>query len=373
MSFDNRDPEYSVHHVDFLNDSLVDLPKTRSGDFVTFMDDLFRRYIEHVKAIDQTTFLGQVIATRRSIIEGVCVALLRSLQNVVAGNRSAAYADLDMALKSLGASFRALCPKKDMSMFVNPMYRFRTSDGTKTFERKELFHIPFQLTDLIKETRYSVAGLPCLYLGGSTHVCWKELGQPDINTVSVSRYAAVPNSNLKVLNFGHRMPVLAAYTYNDPGQFLTASSESAFIAAQVACWPLMAICSIRVPDRTKHERPEYLMPQLVLKWITTTRAFHGVRFFSTHYDEYMDNPRTYMNYVFPASAIAPQGYCATLKSLFVLSEPKTWAQAKALPISVAGKSRAIYKINGIIDTRLENDFGVAEDGLLTLPLDTLTP
>lgn len=362
-----------MHHIDFLNDPLVDLPKTRSGDFVAFMDNLFQRYIEHVKAVNQKTVLGRVIATRLSTIQGACTALMQSLQNVVAGNRTPAYADLDMALNILGPHFNALCPSGDMSVFVNPMYRFRSLDANKTFERKDLFHIPFQLKNIIKEMRYSVGGLPCLYLGGSTHVCWKELGQPDINTISVSRYAAVPNTNLRVLNFGHRMPVLAAYARTEPNRFLTANSENAFMAAQVACWPLVAICSIRVPDRSKPEQPEYLMPQLVLEWITQTRAFHGVRFFSTHYEEYMDNPKTYMNYVFPASAIAPQNYCANLQSLFELTEPKTWAQAKALPISLAGISRPIYNIHGVVDGGLEADFGLAEDGLLTLPLDIVKP
>ncbi|MCA9008495.1 MAG: hypothetical protein KDB01_02055 [Planctomycetaceae bacterium] len=47
-----------MHHVDFLNDDLVDIPKTRSGDFVAFMDDLFQRYIRHVQSVDQTLFWG---------------------------------------------------------------------------------------------------------------------------------------------------------------------------------------------------------------------------------------------------------------------------------------------------------------------------
>lgn len=113
------------------------------------------------------------------------------------------------------------------------------------------------------------------------------------------------------------------------------------------------------------------MPQLVLEWITKTRQFHGIRFFSTHYREYMDHPKTYMNYVFPASAIAPTDYCKTLMGLFELTEPKTWAEAKALP--VAGVSRPSYKIRDVIDAALEAEFGRAEDGLLGLPLDAVNP
>lgn len=158
------------------------------------------------------------------------------------------------------------------------------------------------------------------------------------------------------------MPVLAAYTATHQNRFLVPNTEVAFIAAQVACWPLVAICSIRVPDRNKPELPEYAVLQLVLEWITKTRALHGIRFVSAHYDEYMDNPKTYVNYVIPASAIAAQDYCANLKQLFELTEPKTGAEAKALPI--ASVARPIYRIRAMIDTALEAEFGRAEDGVL---------
>jgi hypothetical protein len=361
-----------MHHIDFLNDDLVDLPKTWTGDYVAFMDDLFCKYIRHVQAVDRRTPLGVVISTKLGAIQVACDALMRSLRAVLSGDRTTAYKELDVALTGLGPHFDALCPKGDMSTLVNPIYRFR-SLGDKPFLRKDLFHIPFHLPHLIKEMRYSVAGLPCLYLGGSTHVCWRELGEPALNTIAVARYSAVPNSNLRVLNFGHRMPVLAAYTETEPNRFLAPNTEVAFIAAQVACWPLVAICSIRVPDRSRPERPEYAIPQLVLEWITRTRAFHGIRYFSTHYDEYIDNPKTYMNYVFPASAIAPRDYCTNLIGLFELTEPKTWDDAKAIPVSLAGISRPIYKTREKIDVDLENEFGRIEDGLLNLPLDIIIP
>ena len=110
-----------MHHIDFLNDDLVDLPKTRSGDFVAFMDDLFRRYIRHVQAINTRTPLGLMIATRLGTIQAACDALMRSLRAVLAGDRATAYTELDVALSGLGPHFDALCPKGDMSAFMNPI------------------------------------------------------------------------------------------------------------------------------------------------------------------------------------------------------------------------------------------------------------
>lgn len=351
--------------IDFLNDDISDLPKTRSGDFVSFIDDLYKKYIAHVKGVDQSSVLGKIIATRLSRVIATCNLLMSALQKVVGGDRTAAYADLDLALTGLGPHFNMLCPRGDMSAFVNPMYRFRTR-GADPWQRHQIFHIPFESLNFIKEQRYSYARLPCLYLGGSTHVCWRELGEPNLDTIAVSHYSANARTSLRVLNFGHRLPLLAAWVYNEPQFFQGLTREASVIAAHVACWPIVAICSIRVPDRSKPERPEYLIPQLVLEWITATREFHGIRYFSTHYDEYADDPKTYLNYVFPAQTTPAEGLCSVLAGLFQLTEPKTWAEARALP--PAGKKRPIYKLNGSILQDLEDEYGRAEDGILGLPL-----
>ena len=142
-----------VNHIDFLNDDLVDLLKTRDGDFVEFMEDLFRRYVRHVRTVDKQTTLGRVIATRLNTIQSTCDALMRSLRAILSGNRDTAYNELDMALIGLGPHFDALCPKGDISTLVNPIYRFR-SLADKPFLRKDLFHIPFHLPHLIKEMHF---------------------------------------------------------------------------------------------------------------------------------------------------------------------------------------------------------------------------
>jgi hypothetical protein len=120
-----------------------------------------------------------------------------------------------------------------------------------------------------------------------------------------------------------------------------------------------------VPDR-----PEYLVPQLVLEWITRTHQFHGVRYFSTHYTEYPDDPKTYMNYVLPARTTPDVGYCSELCDLFELTDPVSWAAAKVA--QVAGARRPRYKTHGAFDASLEGEFGRAEDGLLNMPLHRLT-
>lgn len=355
--------------VDFLDSDAADLPKTRVGGYPAFVNRVFDDYRSHLERIAPQTFIDHTLRAEIARVVGLSTAIRQIIALLITGDRSTAYNQLDIALRGLGAHLRALMPSGDMSQFLDPLYRFRIVRNAP-YTAGELFHIPFYLRHIVGPMRYSVAGLPSLYLGGSSHVCWRELGEPDLATISVSRFHAVQNTNLRVLNFGHRLPLLAAYVANVPQDCSGATTAGAFVKAQVACWPLIAACSVRVPDRNSADRPEYLLPQLVLEWITRTHQFHGIRYFSTHYSEYPDDPKTYMNYVFPARTNPPVGYCSDLCGLFELTHPVSWAQAKSIPSATSRRPR--YKTREVLDTELETEFGRAEDGLLNMPVHPLS-
>ncbi len=354
--------------VDFLNSDTVDLPKTRIGAYTDFVDHLLDEYQNQINRVVKRRFIDRAISNELKRVVPLSNAVREVVKMVIGGDRTSAYNRLDTALHELGPHLRALMPSGDMSQFVNPMYRFRPA-GQSTFYKGDLFHISFDLRHIVKPMRYSVAGLPSLYLGGSTHVCWRELGERNLATIAVSRFEAVANTNLKVLNFGHRLPVLASYVAKVPGDFNGPTPAAAMIAANVACWPLIAACSVRVPDAKATERPEYLVPQLMLEWITRTHQFHGIRYFSTHYSEYPDDPKTYMNYVFPAKSNSAIGYCSELCQLFKMTDPVSWSVAKNAPI--ANVKRPKYKTREVLDMALESEFGRAEDGLLGMSVDWL--
>jgi hypothetical protein len=355
--------------VEFLAGAVADLPKTRSENYPEFMDRLFDEYQAEVRRVSSTHSLEAAIRRQLSKIEPLSDALREVIALVVGDDREAAYSQLDAALSAMRSHLSMLMPPGDMSRLLDPMYRFRTNPPNPCF-KGDAFHIPFEARDKVKPMRYSVAGLPSLYLGGSTHVCQRELGQ-DLSTVAVSRFHAVQGKGLKVLNFGFRPRVLAGYVKGMPHLFEGDTNETVMVLGNVACWPLIAACSVRVPDRGVPDRPEYLVPQLVLEWITKTHDYHGIRYFSTHYSEYPDNPKTYMNYVFPSRSSAASGYCADLCAFFELTDPVSWAEAKAA--HPAGVDRPRYRTRTILDDALEAEFGRAEDGLIGLPVGSLAP
>lgn len=355
--------------IDFFNSDILDLPKERdSDDFMGYVSKMMDEYRIQMQRVKNRTLVDKVITTRITLVHEVTVLLQDCLNAYFQGYPHQAYHMIDKVMAELGPHFDMLCPRMDMSGLINPMYRFRTA-GDKPFDCKDLFHIPFESRHFVGPMRYSIPGLPCLYAGGSTYVCWRELRQPDLNTIWVSRVQAKPDTKLKVLNFGQRPTCFAAWIASRTDEFKDLNRNTAVLGAAVACWPLLALCSIRVRHDNGRFKPEYVVPQLVLQWITNKRRFHGVRYFSTHYSEYHDDPKSYMNYVFPASTVGVTGHCPDLSSLFELTEPMLWNSVKGE--SAPPAKRPVYKFHGKVLDDLEQDYGHVEDVLLNKPTQSI--
>lgn len=204
----------------------------------------------------------------------------------------------------------------------------------KRFSSAELFHIPFEHRGRVSSQRYSIPGLPCLYLGASTYVCWEELGRPAFSSVYVMALQLRDPSRFKVLD-------LAVVPHFVPSMNLiqqwqaSASNKQAiedYLVALVVCWPLMAACSTRVMEPRDPFKPEYVVPQLLLQWIRQSNNLQGVRYFSTKVGNVSD-PRLGANYVIPARVSHEFGHCPTLKSLFEVTTPWNWEATLAAPPS----------------------------------------
>ena len=51
-----------------------------------------------------------------------------------------------------------------------PMYKCRENSKLFHFSKDEMFHIPYEKRNLVGNQRFSLSGLPCLYLGGSSYI-----------------------------------------------------------------------------------------------------------------------------------------------------------------------------------------------------------
>ena len=206
---------------------------------------------------------------------------------------------------------------------TNRLYRMRLGCNTD-ISRKEIFHIPFDQRHIVSTQRYSIPGLPCFYLGGSLYTCWREMGSPNFEDIHVSAFVVNCDPGLKFLDFS-KTPKWIANWLAQKSDTLD-DDQNRFLSAQIVLWPLIAACSIKSLYPKANFKPEYIIPQMLLQWLTKNITdFDGIRHFSTHVeDTTTDNPHWICNYILPVRQVNHSGYCERLKQSFRFTKPHLW-------------------------------------------------
>ena len=83
-------------------------------------------------------------------------------------------------------------------MLEHSLSFYRARIGVEKIKGKDMLHIPFNKRGVVDTQRFSISGLPCLYLSTTSFGTWLELGLPEAEYFQVSSFK-IPK-DLKVLN-----------------------------------------------------------------------------------------------------------------------------------------------------------------------------
>jgi hypothetical protein len=323
--------------IDFFNDNGAELPKTRSTskqdqDFSSFLELTFANYLNLLSSLSPDEYLAKEILAKKSIVECLCKHLLAAVRHSEKGLPHMAFQEVSDGIELVKVHLNPLATLEvGQTKQFSELYRIRIkSPGGSRFQKKDLFHIPFESRHLVRTQRYSVPGLPCLYMSGSLYAAWEEMGRPKFDGIYFARFKPSAKATIKVLNFGYRPAQFAAYINAMPQRFTNGSSLANLAVSYAVCWPLIAACSIKKTHKDAQFVAEYSVPQLLLQWVISSTEYDGIRYFSTHIDHYPDSPTLGCNFVFPAKAIAANGYCENLRTKFEMTEPIYWPFAAQL-------------------------------------------
>lgn len=164
-------------------------------------------------------------------------------------------------------------------------FRARVGDNYP-FEKKEMTHIPANKRGKIGSNRYTSNGIPCLYIGNSIYVCWEELRRPPIDELWVSRFW--PTNSVKLLNLSITGGDLINSQYCLKH---VRGSEDAYKQAIIeffSLWILQSACSVKVKEKDRAFREEYIVPQLLTQTLKK-HGLDGIMYFSTSV------PKVYLN------------------------------------------------------------------------------
>ncbi len=301
-------------------------PPDEGASYPAYVQRLLKGYINQLKAVDGKDYLSTELLKRFDYISQLSTRILDALSCYYGGLPHRSY-DLVADGLSDGRAFIAdLVTPHSISQNLEYLYRMRISDEKdgKAFRRQDLFHMPFELRHKVESRRYSIPGLPCLYLGGSSYVCWEEMERPEFSKIYIARFKAVKEEDLRVLDLGYRPELIAALIESEGDKIQRPSRKSQFVLAQATLWPIIAACSIKARIKSTHFKPEYILPQLLLQWLTSEIICDGVRYFSNNIFFYPNTVTPVSNFVFPTRKQKDKGYCEDLCSKFELSEPVSW-------------------------------------------------
>jgi hypothetical protein len=277
----------------------------RSGSIQKRTDaviSLFRSYLSNEKdEIEKITGLSDYAVTLK--IDKTQKEINQILSAFLRGNQQDALQKTHAMMKAM--RFDKLGPGR-------ALYKSRENGRLFHFTKDEMFHIPYDKRSLVGNQRFSLSGLPCLYLGGSSYICWEELGRKDFSTSNYCGYSLKDEINM----FDMLLPTQITNPH------------------QVRRIVLILACSLAA-NREQLFKPEYILSQCILH-VLINRSFYNhslfcVRFYSTHllngdadYFEF-DYPNEdvlsrYINYVFPAASSKDEGYSEELKKIFHQTE-----------------------------------------------------
>ncbi|MFD0051437.1 hypothetical protein ACFVHQ_19300 [Actinomycetes bacterium NPDC127524] len=304
------------------------LPLTRNNnDFQAYLEDILNGFLEVVD--DIYTKIPRKYNLLQDInldnVKALSSAITTTIKEYYKGYPNVAYDKLAQVIEN------HLTPNGYLEHIMtldntweNILYKMRTGTGT-VYSKDEMFHIPFRLRGLVSTNRYSIPGLPCVYLGSSPLTCWEELNKPDLNSVQTSLFVV---KNISYLDFS-TPPEAVIDKLKLQFQFRGIKDTDMSkiydeLVSYVVLWPLMAACSIRVRNPRDSFKPEYIIPQLLLQWIRQSE-FDGISYFSTKVNRYsMKTATFYRNFAFPVQTQADDGYCSVLKEKFEITDAVPW-------------------------------------------------
>lgn len=170
-----------------LNDKNFYAPFEIDNDY-EYYDDLLKKYRKFctvLKAIgaDETCigiaekYTNRILEAVRFYNNGKVSSAHQKIKNLVRE-----CIDNEMAKNSIGDSFAFHGNHKSELQ----LFRARVSENFVVYEPKDMLHLPKKKRSKTGNYRFSIPGIPSVYLGNSSYACWIELGCPSEHDFNVA-------------------------------------------------------------------------------------------------------------------------------------------------------------------------------------------
>lgn len=273
------------------------IPPFNSGDksYVNALTEQLNDYKEFIiSTINPDTYIIKKI-------EKISTLILSTISNIKKANSQKAYEGICNFINDEKGNINF--PIYTLNK-KNPLIRLRYSESDLLC-RKDIFHIPFTQRHNISQQRYSITGVPCLYLSGCAFTAWLELNKPNFSNLWCAGFRA--KTDIKVLDLAVRLDSII--------------KESDF-TGRLIFYPLVIATSFVAKYPKSPFKEEYIISNILLQAIINNTDLNGIRYFSTKISNYK-NEYAWMatNIVLPAKSESGD-YDKTLISSLLLTFPQ---------------------------------------------------
>lgn len=265
-----------------LNDFELPREVEKDSDYMTDLEIYLEKYYEHINKN-----LRQYPESVRGIEENIEL-IKQCLSNYYDGRLADAYNNIkkilvkyasgddltEFVVASIGDNyaFRGNAPKgirpaihstEDTEKIYDKMLKhnltfFKARVDNEKINGKDMLHIPFDKRDIVSTQRFSIPGIPCIYLSTSSYGAWIEMGCPESSQFQVSSIQ-VP-SNMRILNL-----CMQQYQIDGMSSSIGSSEEEKQAKACLEIFPLVIATSYRVKKKERKFKSEYIISQILMQ------------------------------------------------------------------------------------------------------------
>ncbi len=301
--------------------------------YIVCLDELLREYVKKIETLNTSGEITSWLKNHTPQIISINNSIISALDEYLSGSAGKAYDKIEEMMQNQFVQENIIHLKVPLNTYYTQqnnsrsLFRVRYNDHHLS-ERSEVFHIPFEKRHLVKNQRYSIAGIPCLYLGTSLYVCWQEMGKPDFSKLYLS-YFKINKDNrygeINVLNLAYSLETLRPENieYFFTQELRNHDRDKA--KAYLSFWPILLASSFNAEFQDAHFTVEYVIPNLILQWISKEkRPVSGVMYLSTKTAKLRNSDKG-INFVFPPDTKnVDEGFCEKLQNVFNWSKPISW-------------------------------------------------
>lgn len=262
-----------------------------------YYSDLKNKYKEILKIIKLNDKYNLIVKE----IEKIQKNILEAIQDYYSGDLEKSIKSISTIIKELECNEYVVNTVKENMAFSDYMsfkkgclnskeylkedvyfFKARLCDDEKNFKFNEMLHIPFNNRGKVSTQRFSIPGLPSIYLGRSVYICWIELGKPADNTFNVS--CVKLENDIKLFSIATNIEKINRYLsgINDSEEYDLNVKE--LIKTHLKVWMLSIATSYNIKEKNRNFRSEYIISQLMMLYLKN-RNIDGIAYYSKRIPE----------------------------------------------------------------------------------------